>query len=198
MSSVPNFNDLFDQYKSYAAGVAKHIHWRTGSRFRMEDLVADALVGLWKALKDFQPTGDLPIQGYIAIRARGEVLDGLRREDRFRRGHSNRLRLQGEGVPDHLSIDAERLNDDGGPVAGLASILFDRSPAIGLRAQLRDECRRALVGLSQRERTCLMLHFGESLTQREVARALGVSPSCVSLICAEAIRKVRRNAKGRS
>ena len=198
MSAVPSFDEVYARYKPYAAGVAKHIHWRTGSRFPLDDMVADALVGLWKAIKDFQPGRDVPIGAYISERARGEVLDGLRRDDRFPRGHADRLRLQEKMVPDHLSIDVERLNDDGGHVSGLAAILLDPAPAIGRRLERRDECRRALVGLSREERTCMTLHFGEGLTQAEVARALGVSDSYVSLICAEAVRKVRRNARARS
>lgn len=80
------------------------------------------------------------------------------------------------------------LQDEGEPVAELVSHRYQAR-------RVRDLVRR----LSRRERRVIEMRFGlsagERMTQREVAKALGISRSYVSRIEKKAVRRLGREMK---
>lgn len=50
-----------------------------------DDLVSFGLMGLFDALKKFEPARDLKFDTYASFRIRGAIIDGLRKEDRLSR-----------------------------------------------------------------------------------------------------------------
>lgn len=68
---------------------------------RYDDAYADALVGLWKACRDWQPDGGSRFDRYAWERMRGEILEGVRRASPLTRGQVKRR------VPPQRSLDAD-------------------------------------------------------------------------------------------
>jgi RNA polymerase sigma-70 factor (sigma-E family) len=55
----------------------------------------------------------------------------------------------------------------------------------------RDQLARALATLAPRERAVVVLRFYADLSEREIARTLGIAPGTVKSACARALAKLR-------
>ena len=101
-------------------------------------------------------------------------------------------KLQAEvSINDTIDIDK-----DGNPLTYLDVISVEEDVEEGLDTEMRiEKLRSLLVTLDKREREIIVLRYGlegyEPLTQREVARHLGISRSYVSRIEKAAIERLR-------
>ena len=137
-----------------------------------EDLISIGTIGLIKAVNTFTPERSIKLATYASRCIGNEILMYLRKS-------SNRRQ--------EASID-EPLNVDGdGNELLLSDILGSDANAVGQQLEQDAEravLRRAVAGLSARERQIMELRFGLTdgveRTQKEAADALGISQSYIS------------------
>lgn len=75
---------LIIEYQGYAAAIARKIHRRAPRGNDVEEMVADAFVGLVAAGNRYREGGDATFKTFAMRHIRGAVLDGLRRRNRTR------------------------------------------------------------------------------------------------------------------
>nr|BFD80946.1 SigB/SigF/SigG family RNA polymerase sigma factor [Streptomyces sp. Xyl84] len=102
-------------------------------------------------------------------------------------GEDVRLALQVEGARRPASLDEERGFGRAGP---LAETLGAEDPALD-RVTDRVALRAVLRALPPRERRVLCLYFLESLTQQQVAQAVGLSQMHVSRLISQSCARLR-------
>lgn len=71
-------------------------------------------------------------------------------------------------------------------------LLFDEDTNASMLRVLAAAAERALAELTDRQREVVKLRYFEGLTQIEIARQWGVSPSAVSRLLARAIGRLRK------
>lgn len=71
-------------------------------------------------------------------------------------------------------------------------LVFDDDTNASMLRVLAEAAKKALDELTDRQRAAVELRYIEGLTQREIARRWGVSPSAVSRLLARAIARLRR------
>jgi RNA polymerase sigma factor (sigma-70 family) len=147
----------------------------------LEELEADGFEALVRALRDYDSSKG-PLNGYIAVRCRGAMIDGLRRKMLSTRSQ----RANGVKEPTLLSLEHE-LGEDlraaelvADPDAMTAEDVIERVSSAPARSTLAD--------LPQPHRRIVFARFIQSRSQEEVAAAEGVSRKTV----AECEDKVRR------
>ncbi|QBG47384.1 FliA/WhiG family RNA polymerase sigma factor [Verrucomicrobia bacterium S94] len=87
---------LIEAYMPLAHRVLERISIRLPSHVAVDDLLQAALVGLYKAVLDFDSDRGVPFEGYAYPRIRGAVLDELRSSDplsRSKRKQMDRVEL---------------------------------------------------------------------------------------------------------
>jgi RNA polymerase sigma-B factor len=102
-----------------------------------------------------------------------------------------------------LGVSREVLDEARSATKAYRTASLDAAPPYAVAAQLRedrddfeelltkDELRRALAGLSEREREILRMRFVEECSQSEIGRAIGVSQMQVSRLLSQALRTLR-------
>ena len=148
-----------------------------------EDMISIGTIGLIKAVNTFTPERSIKLATYASRCIGNEILMYLRKS-------SNRRQ--------EASID-EPLNVDGdGNELLLSDILGSDENQISQRLEQDAEravLRRAVEGLSPRERQIMELRFGLvdgiERTQKEAADALGISQSYISRLEKRIIRTLR-------
>ncbi|HEY2824062.1 MAG TPA: sigma-70 family RNA polymerase sigma factor [Gemmatimonadales bacterium] len=132
----------------------------TGDADAAEDFVQEAFV----RLAERPPGDDRNIKGWLFTVATNLARDGLRT--------SRRRLVLVRGVGDRVSADPPR------------------DPSSGVeRAELRARVRRALEGLSERERTALLMRE-EGFSHREIAEAVDTTTQSVGTLLARALKKM--------
>ncbi|MDF7808022.1 FliA/WhiG family RNA polymerase sigma factor [Pontiellaceae bacterium B12219] len=76
---------LIEAYMPLAHRALERISMRLPSHIAVDDLLQAALVGLYKAVLDFDPSRGVPFEGYAYPRIRGAILDELRSSDSLSR-----------------------------------------------------------------------------------------------------------------
>lgn len=161
---TPEQTALYDELTPLARATAGRIagmHPRL--RRQQEELEADALVGLWRAIVTYQPDRGASLRSWVYLRCRAEVLDRLREREGTRLRHP---------PPRTVSLDA--LEAEPMPAA---------VPAHDAAGYLDD----LTAGLQPSQRR-LVQHLAAGGLQRDYARVLGVSPERVSQLWA-AVRR---------
>ncbi|GAB4558593.1 MAG: RNA polymerase sigma factor WhiG [Anaerolineae bacterium] len=94
-----------------------------------------------------------------------------------------------------LSLDAPLSLDGDDQASSLGDVLGDQEAQLQLERleeeELREELRRALKKLPQREQLLLSLYYNESLTMREIGEVLGLSQARVCQLHNKAILYLR-------
>jgi RNA polymerase sigma factor (sigma-70 family) len=184
-----------DNVRLVHAAAARHT--RRGVRpDSLEDVRADALVGLWRAARKFDPASGRRFSTYAHPIIEYAIIDGLRKRTGrvsgakarpaawFRANRPVSLECSMKGT-----WRVEKSREDG----TLHDVIADPHVEPDL-----DACEYLLRGVPARERRVLMATVVEGLSGEEVAAELGCAESNVSLIYAKAIRTARelRGATG--
>ncbi|MDA8227964.1 MAG: RNA polymerase sporulation sigma factor SigK [Desulfitobacterium hafniense] len=147
-----------------------------------DDLISIGTIGLIKGIDTFDPAKGTKLATYAARCIENEILMHLRSLKKSR----------GEvSIYDPIGVDKE------GNEISLLDVLASEGEAISDKVENEFEQRALLEkvkGLTRRERLVLQLRYGlmnsPRRTQREIARALGISRSYVSRIEKKAIQKL--------
>jgi RNA polymerase sigma-B factor len=210
-------NELIRRFGPLATGLARRYYVRGGEP--LEDLVQVALIGLIKAIDRYDPERGVTFVSFAEPTIRGE----LRRHFRdatwaihVPRKLQERVALV-ERATERLSAELGRsptLNEladacDLDPQDAIEALHAARSsrPQLlqaGAEAVARDpgfelveytaSARGAVAELSARDRLVLQLRIAEGLSQREIARRVGVSQMQVSRILARTLTRLREAA----
>ncbi len=152
----------------------------------VEDLISIGTIGLIKAINSFNPNKNIKLATYASRCIENEILMYLRKNSRIRT---------------EVSID-EPLNVDwDGNELLLSDILGSDEDEVS--KNMEDEVDRmllkaALLKLSERERTIIMLRYGlgtrdgQERTQKEVADFLGISQSYISRLEKKIILRLKK------
>jgi RNA polymerase sigma factor (sigma-70 family) len=152
----------------------------------LEELRADALVGLWRAARKFDPARGKPFASFAFKKAVWEAVDG-------RRTRTGRRRVA--PPPELLSLDLPAPTAGEGE-GGLGACLADPGPGPGDELELADEVEAATRCLSPGDREALALRF-RGWRLKEIGRRLGYSESNAFLRVAAALGEARAfHAKG--
>ncbi|PAV30024.1 FliA/WhiG family RNA polymerase sigma factor [Virgibacillus profundi] len=74
-------NDLIQNYMYLVSFHVERISSHLPSNVNKDDIRSFGLIGLYDALKKFEPSRDLKFDTYASFRIRGAIIDGLRKED---------------------------------------------------------------------------------------------------------------------
>ncbi|MFK2825020.1 FliA/WhiG family RNA polymerase sigma factor [Bacillus sp. B190/17] len=85
-------NLLVEKYMPLVSFHAQRISASLPKSVNKEDIKSLGLMGLYDALKKFDPARDLKFDTYASFRIRGAILDGLRKEDWLPRGTRERAK----------------------------------------------------------------------------------------------------------
>jgi len=210
-------NQLAKRFIPLVHQVAGQVARRLPAHVRLEDLVAAGMLGLAGALRRYDPHRAASFKGYAEFRIRGEIIDELRRRDfmsRDARAQSKRiekavdsLRQERGSEPDsdeiaaHLGMSLEMLQEkswrahDARQVS-LADVQLPdnrfESPDVGAqRAETRGLLAEAIETLPERWRVVLWLYYYEELPLQEIGELLGVTPSRICQIRADAVSRLQ-------
>lgn len=149
-----------------------------------EDLISIGSIGLIKAVNTYNSAKKVRLATYAARCIENEILMYIRRNKKHR--------------SDYYLQDTVGYDKDGNEVA-LQDRIADSARHIDEEVETRIEVTGLLRGmgkaLTEREKQILKMRYGlaggEELTQREIARILGISRSYVSRIEKKALSKLK-------
>jgi RNA polymerase sporulation-specific sigma factor len=150
----------------------------------MDDLIGAGSLGLLKAVRTFDPGRGIRFSTYAAICIKHEILMYIRDH------HSN--------TSSTLSLEASvyhSVDGDEQPLSGLLGTNTDLLFETVANRLDRDLIRRAISFLDPKERRVIQLLYGledgSSVSQRRIAKLMGISQASVSRIRARAMGKLR-------
>lgn len=180
------------------------------------DLAQAGALGMWTALRSFDPRRSDGLESYVTRRVRGAMLDELRALDpltRDERRHAREIstaerELTSElGRTPELAEIAERTGLDEERILGLrgrAALALPLDAAVGvcdeaavdpLERVALEELRAALISaladLTEREKTVMSLTLVEGLSSKEIGGLLGVTAARICQIHGSAVAKLR-------
>lgn len=150
----------------------------------IDDLIGIGTVGLIKGIDSFSPNKNVRLTTYIAKCAENEILMHFR---------SDKKNAKNISIYDGISYDKE------GNEITILDVLKTEDPDYAEEIYKNDNIvllRKYLNVLSKRERDVLTKRYGldgnDEITQKEIAKTLGISRSYVSRIEKRAITKILR------
>lgn len=147
----------------------------------LDELVADALLGLAEALNRYDPSRGIPFRAYAIPRMIGAIMDGKRVRDHLTRGE--RRRAVAAGIDDSPALARATSFEVTEDWLTLAAPEQDHD----LRMHLED----LIDGLPERERFVLVMRHQWGLTNVELGDAMGITASRVSQIFHKAASRLR-------
>ena len=164
---------LIEHYQPLVVKVLSH--WRAEEALLM-DLVQEGTIGLIEAVESFTPERGVAFSLYATHRIRGRMLNYLQKEAKTAM----------------VSIDTPRDHAEG--EITIAESLPDLAPLVADTAErnfLLEQLRAAMDRLPNKERLALSGVFIEDLEPRAVASCLQVTPSHLSRLQKQGIRRIR-------
>jgi RNA polymerase sporulation-specific sigma factor len=154
------------------------------SGVNIEDLISIGTIGLIKAVNTVSPEKNIKLATYASRCIENEILMYLRK-------------IASQKM--EISLDEPLNTDWDGNELMLADVLGSEGDEISREIEEDDEKRMVMEiikTLPERERIIIDMRFGlddkEELTQREIAKKLGISRSYVSRIEKSALEKLRK------
>lgn len=150
----------------------------------IEDLISIGTIGLIKAINTYRADKNIKLATYASRCIENEILMYIRKNN---------------GRSCEISIEEPLNTDWDGNELLLSDVLGGDEDQIYKELETAEDkktIRRALSGLSEREREIITLRFGlggddRELTQKEVADMLGISQSYISRLEKKIIRRLR-------
>ena len=149
----------------------------------LEDLISIGTIGLVKAINTFKADKNIKLATYASRCIENEILMYLRKNNKIRYEIS---------LDEPLNIDYDGNELLLGDIVGTDDDLVEQEM---MKSDQRKLFYEALKDLNQREKEILILRYGlsnhDELTQKDVAKLLGISQSYISRIEKKIIKKLR-------
>ncbi len=176
--------ELLDRYRPLAQRQARSYFLAGAER---EDVVQEAVIGLYKAVRDFDPERHLSFAGFAELCVNRQVLTAVRNATRHKHGPLN----------DYVSVWRDELGEDGTPLAEALPGPAATDPAeLVLSAERLRSVREHLAGaLSPLEAQVLELHV-QGLSYAAIAERLGRSEKAVDNALQRIKRKLEAHLRG--
>lgn len=161
----------FDSYKAEIERLIRARYWRVAD---VDDLVSEAWVGAWQALRQ----SDHPARRVVARRA------ALWAAVRYlREGRASVEKGTVQIVPLNEELDAKLIGSDPAPM------VIDRLAA-------RQAADRAMAALTEHQQQALRLRYWHDLDNAEVAECLGIKLETATCLLSQALGWCRRALAG--
>ena len=155
----------------------------------IEDLISIGTIGLIKAANTFRADKNIKLATYASRCIENEILMYIRKNN---------------GKRNELSFDEPLNVDRDGNELLLSDILGSEGDTVSAGIE-RDEEKKiideAVLGLSEREREIIELRFGlhgkREMTQKQTAKALGISQSYISRLEKRIIERLKKEISGK-
>ena len=216
VNSRQSTDHLVNQHLPLVKRLASQLAVKLPSHIEIEDLIQVGLIGLLKAVEDYQSDSGAVFSTYATIRIRGAMLDELRGRDWLPRSVQRDLGRvaaaiekveQRVGRPasekeiaDELDMNLEDYRVLAGELACARISQLDEAelpPGNDEPAeQVAEETRRtalanAITTLPEKEGLMLSLYYSDGLNLKEIGLVLGVSESRVSQIHGQAVARLK-------
>ena len=216
VNSRQSTDHLVNQHLPLVKRLASQLAVKLPSHIEIEDLIQVGLIGLLKAVEDYQSDSGAVFSTYATIRIRGAMLDELRGRDWLPRSVQRDLGRvaaaiekveQRVGRPasekeiaDELDMNLEDYRVLAGELACARISQLDEAelpPGDDEPAeQVAEETRRtalanAITTLPEKESLMLSLYYSDGLNLKEIGLVLGVSESRVSQIHGQAVARLK-------
>lgn len=149
----------------------------------LEDLISIGTIGLVKAINTFKADKNIKLATYASRCIENEILMYLRKNNKIRYEIS---------LDEPLNIDYDGNELLLGDIVGTDDDLVEQEM---MKSNQRKLFYEALKDLNQREKEILILRYGlsnhDELTQKDVAKLLGISQSYISRLEKKIIKKLR-------
>ena len=155
-----------------------------GVQSEQDDLVSIGTIGLIKAINTFKPDKNIRLSSYASRCIENEILM-----------HFRSVKKSAQDVSLNETIDTDK---DGNPLTLMDIMAVDDTILDDLDRKLNSRKLGQFIReeLSGREKTVILLRYGlggtEPLTQKEIAKQLGISRSYVSRIETKALKKLKK------
>ena len=155
-----------------------------GVQTEQDDLVSIGTIGLIKAINTFKPDKNIRLSSYASRCIENEILM-----------HFRSVKKSAQDVSLNETIDTDK---DGNPLTLMDIMAVDDTILDDLDRKLNSRKLGQFIReeLSGREKTVILLRYGlggtEPLTQKEIAKQLGISRSYVSRIETKALKKLKK------
>ena len=155
-----------------------------GVQTEQDDLVSIGTIGLIKAVNTFKPDKNIRLSSYASRCIENEILM-----------HFRSVKKSAQDVSLNETIDTD---NDGNPLTLMDIMAVDDTILDDLDRKLNSRKLGQFIReeLSGREKTVILLRYGlggtEPLTQKEIAKQLGISRSYVSRIETKALKKLKK------
>ena len=155
-----------------------------GKQNEQDDLVSIGTIGLIKAINTFKPDKNIRLSSYASRCIENEILM-----------HFRSVKKSAQDVSLNETIDTDK---DGNPLTLMDIMAVDDTILDDLDRKLNSRKLGQFIReeLSGREKTVILLRYGlggtEPLTQKEIAKQLGISRSYVSRIETKALKKLKK------
>jgi RNA polymerase sigma factor for flagellar operon FliA len=190
-----------ERWRPLVLRLARGLQRRCPACVAVDELAAAGLVGLWQAIRAFDPGRGVPLRTFATRRIRGAMLDWLRSIDPLTRCRRAKLKAGGM-VPRYYSVEARasawQMQD--GREMRRGTELIDESPDAdpGRRIESQEAFAAMLRPLRPRERLIMAMLYIEGRTMKQAARTLECSESWVSIRHDAAIKVLRKWWKAES
>lgn len=149
----------------------------------VEDLISIGTIGLIKGINTFKPDKNIKLATYASRCIENEILMYLRKNNKIRYEIS---------LDEPLNIDYDGNELLLGDIVGTDDDLVEQEM---MKSDQRKLFYEALKDLNEREKEILILRYGlsnhDELTQKDVAKLLGISQSYISRLEKKIIKKLR-------
>ena len=209
---------LFAQYMPLVKMIVGTIWRRLPPHADFDDLLQAGTIGLWDAVKKFDPEKKVPFECYAKFRIRGAVLDSLRSLDELGRSDRQKVKLRNQeeqpySGPARLSAFASGSHENSpnhcfmrSTIRVAAASTWDTNeseeqvldPAatgdspeqLYGTAVIRKLLAETASGLPPRYQMVINLYYEGDLTMKEIGEVLGVKESRISQMHKSALSKM--------
>jgi len=207
---------LVHQHLPLVKRIASQLAVKLPSHIEVDDLIQVGLIGLLKAVEDYQNDSGAVFSTYATIRIRGAMLDELRGRDWLPRSVQRDLGrvataidrveqrvgrpAKEQEIADELAIPVDDYRTLAGELACARITQLDEAelpPGIDepedqfVEVSKREALVDAITKLPEKEGLMLSLYYNEGLNLREIGLVLGVSESRVSQIHGQAVARLK-------